>query len=73
MAAAKRVYASEMMVRLLLYGYARGAYKSRKIQARTRLALPTVQTVKDNTPYHPLHGLANLHQFFGIRPKCRLS
>src|SRR5665213_1339367 len=28
-------YAPEMMVRLLLYGYARGVYSSRKIQART--------------------------------------
>jgi transposase len=29
------VYAPEMMVRLLLYGYARGVYSSRKIQTRT--------------------------------------
>src|SRR5665811_754379 len=28
-------YAPEMMVRLLLYGYARGVYSSRKIQTRT--------------------------------------
>ena len=28
-------YAPEMMVRVLLYGYARGVYSSRKIQART--------------------------------------
>ena len=28
-------YAAEMMVRLLLYGYARGVYSSRKIQTRT--------------------------------------
>ena len=28
-------YAPEMMVRLLLYGYARGVYSSRKIQRRT--------------------------------------
>jgi transposase len=28
-------YAPEMMVRLLLYGYAKGVYSSRKIQART--------------------------------------
>jgi transposase len=29
------VYAPEMMVRVLLYGYARGVYSSRKIQTRT--------------------------------------
>ena len=28
-------YAPEMMVRLLLYGYARGVYSSRKMQTRT--------------------------------------
>ncbi|MGC9222725.1 MAG: transposase, partial [Terracidiphilus sp.] len=28
-------YAPEMMVRLLLYGYAKGVYSSRKIEART--------------------------------------
>jgi transposase len=28
-------YAPEMMVHLLLYGYARGVYSSRKIQTRT--------------------------------------
>jgi transposase len=31
----RAAYAPEMMVRLLLYGYARGVYSSRKIQTRT--------------------------------------